>query len=83
MPGFRYRFGSLGDPRDGFIWLLLRSCRPKTNNDLAYFLVTGSLTSFPSVSELQITESLPDELRSSMPTIEQIEAELGLSLIHI
>jgi hypothetical protein len=28
------------------------------------------------VSEYQITHSLPDELRSSLPTIEEIEAEL-------
>lgn len=29
------------------------------------------------VSEYQITHALPDELRSSLPTIEEIEAELG------
>ena len=27
--------------------------------------------------EKQITDSLPDELKSSLPTIEEIEAELG------
>jgi hypothetical protein len=27
--------------------------------------------------ERQITQSLPDELKSSLPTIEEIEAELG------
>jgi hypothetical protein len=29
------------------------------------------------VSEYQITENLPDTLKSSLPSIEQIEAELG------
>jgi hypothetical protein len=29
------------------------------------------------VSEYQITKALPDELKSSLPTIEEIEAELG------
>ncbi len=29
------------------------------------------------VSEYQITEKLPDQLRSSLPSIEQIEAELA------
>ena len=29
------------------------------------------------VSEYQFTENLPDDLRSSLPSIEQIEAELG------
>jgi len=29
------------------------------------------------VSEYQITQALPDELKSSLPTIEEIEAELG------
>ena len=29
------------------------------------------------VSEYQITKHLPDELKLSLPTIEQIEAELG------
>jgi hypothetical protein len=27
--------------------------------------------------EWQITQSLPDELKSSLPTVEEIEAELG------
>ena len=34
------------------------------------------LTKPIGVSEYQITENLPDDLRSSLPTIEQIEAEL-------
>jgi hypothetical protein len=29
------------------------------------------------VSEFQLTEILPDELKSSLPTIEEIERELG------
>ncbi len=29
------------------------------------------------VSEYQITQNLPEQLRSSLPSIEQIEAELG------
>lgn len=35
------------------------------------------LTKPIGVSEYQITEHLPDDLRSSLPTIEQIDAELG------
>ncbi|MGI0493812.1 hypothetical protein ACN4EG_18675 [Alkalinema pantanalense CENA528] len=30
------------------------------------------------VAEYQITHTLPEELRSRLPSIEQIEAELGL-----
>ena len=29
------------------------------------------------VSEYMITQNLPDELKSSLPSIEEIEAELG------
>jgi hypothetical protein len=29
----------------------------------------------------QITQSLPDELKSSLPTVEEIEAELGGDLV--
>ena len=35
------------------------------------------LTKPIGVIEYQITEHLPDDLRSSLPTIEQLEAELG------
>jgi len=50
-------------------------CKSKSDIKIEYSL--RDLTKPIGVSEYQITESLPDELRSSLPTIEQIEAELG------
>jgi len=50
-------------------------CKSKSDIKVEYSL--RDLTKPIGVSEYQITESLPDELRSSLPTIEQIEAELG------
>jgi len=35
------------------------------------------------VSEYQITQSLPEKLKSSLPIIEEIEAEFGDDLIDI
>ncbi len=32
------------------------------------------------VSEYLITQSLPEELKSSLPTVEEIEAELGIEV---
>ena len=34
------------------------------------------------VSEYQLTQSLPDDLKSSLPSIEEIETELGLNVEH-
>ena len=50
-------------------------CKSKSDIKVEYSL--RDLTKPIGVSEYQITESLPDDLRSSLPTIEQIEAELG------
>ncbi len=50
-------------------------CKSKSDIKVAYSL--RDLTKPIGVSEYQITEHLPDDLRSSLPTIEQIEAELG------
>jgi len=50
-------------------------CKSKSDIKVEYSL--RDLTKPIGVSEYQITEHLPDDLRSSLPTIEQIEAELG------
>ncbi|MGB7328659.1 MAG: PDDEXK nuclease domain-containing protein [Rubripirellula sp.] len=50
-------------------------CKSKSDIKVEYSL--RDLTKPIGVSEYQITENLPDDLRSSLPTIEQIEAELG------
>ncbi|XZE53974.1 PDDEXK nuclease domain-containing protein [Planctomycetaceae bacterium SH139] len=50
-------------------------CKSKSDIKVEYSL--RDLTKPIGVSEYQITENLPDELKSSLPTIEQIEAELG------
>lgn len=50
-------------------------CKSKSDIKVEYSL--RDMTQPIGVSEYQITETLPDELRSSLPTIEQIEAEFG------
>ncbi|KAA1261693.1 hypothetical protein LF1_42480 [Rubripirellula obstinata] len=50
-------------------------CKSKSDIKVEYSL--RDLAKPIGVSEYQITEHLPDDLRSSLPTIEQIEAELG------
>ncbi len=50
-------------------------CKSKSDIKVEYSL--RDLNKPIGVSEYQITENLPEELRSSLPTIEQIEAELG------
>lgn len=50
-------------------------CKSKSDIKVEYSL--RGQTKPIGVSEYQITEHLPDDLRSSLPTIEQIEAELG------
>ena len=50
-------------------------CKSKSDIKVEYSL--RDLSKPIGVSEYQITENLPDDLRSSLPTIEQIEAELG------
>ena len=50
-------------------------CKSKSDIKVEYSL--RDMTKPIGVSEYQITEHLPDDLRSSLPTIEQIEAELG------
>ena len=37
----------------------------------------SDLEQFDGVSEYQLTHSLPTDLKSSLPTVEEIEAELG------
>ena len=49
-------------------------CKSKSDIKVEYSL--RDMTKPIGVSEYQITENLPDDLRSSLPTIEQIEAEL-------
>ncbi len=61
-------------PEDGpTIGILI--CKSKSNITVEYSL--RDLNRPIGVSEYQITESLPDTLKSSLPSIEQIEAELG------
>ncbi len=50
-------------------------CKSKSDIKVEYSL--RDLTKPIGVSEYQITEHLADKLRSSLPTIEQLEAELG------
>ncbi len=50
-------------------------CKSKSDIVVEYSL--RDLSKPIGVSEYQITENLPDNLRSSLPTIEQIEAEFG------
>ncbi|MAP09271.1 MAG: hypothetical protein CMM00_10880 [Rhodopirellula sp.] len=50
-------------------------CKSKSDIKVEYSL--RDLKKPIGVSEYQITETLPDNLRSSLPTIEQIEAEFG------
>ncbi len=50
-------------------------CKSKSDIKVEYSL--RGLSNPIGVSEYQITDNLPDDLRSSLPTIEQIEAELG------
>lgn len=50
-------------------------CKSKSDIKVEYSL--RDLNKPIGVSEYQITENLPEELRSSLPTIEQIETEFG------
>lgn len=50
-------------------------CKSKSAIKVEYAL--RDMTKPIGVSEYQITENLPEQFRSSLPTIEQIEAELG------
>ena len=50
-------------------------CKSKSDIKVEYSL--RDLSKPIGVSEYQITESLPEQFRSSLPTIEQIEAEFG------
>ncbi len=61
------------DPDAPTIGILI--CKSKSDIKVEYSL--RDLKKPIGVSEYQITENLPDELLSSLPTIEQIEAELG------
>ncbi len=49
-------------------------CKSKSNITVEYSL--RDLNKPIGVSEYQITENLPDQLRSSLPSVQQIEAEL-------
>ncbi len=61
-------------PEDGpTIGILI--CKSKSNITVEYSL--RDLNKPIGVSEYQITESLSETLKSSLPNIEQIEAELG------
>ena len=61
------------DPDAPTIGILI--CKSKSDIKVEYSL--RDLSKPIGVSEYQITESLPDNLRSSLPTVEQIEAEIG------
>ena len=61
------------DPDAPTIGILI--CKSKSDITVEYSL--RDLAKPIGVSEYQITENLPDNLRSSLPTIEQIEAEFG------
>ena len=50
-------------------------CKSKSDITVEYSL--RDLNKPIGVSEYQITSNLPEQLRSSLPSIEQIEAELG------
>lgn len=50
-------------------------CKSKSDITVEYSL--RDVNKPIGVSEYQITENLPEQLKSSLPTIEQIEAELG------
>ena len=50
-------------------------CKSKSDVVVEYSL--KDLNKPIGVSEYQITQNLPERLRSSLPSIEQIEAELG------
>ncbi len=61
-------------PEDGpTIGILI--CKSKSDITVEYSL--RDLNKPIGVSEYQITENLPDQFKSSLPGIEQIEAELG------
>lgn len=50
-------------------------CKSKNNLQVEYAL--RGLSAPLGVSEFRVLESLPPELESSLPTVEQLEAELG------
>ncbi len=50
-------------------------CKSKSEVQVEYSL--RDMNKPIGVSEYQITHALPDDLKSSLPTTEQIEAELG------
>jgi hypothetical protein len=50
-------------------------CKSKKKTVMEYSL--KNMNKPIGVSEYQVTKALPDELKSSLPTIEEIEAELG------
>ena len=56
------------------IGLLL--CRDKSNIEVEFAL--RDMQKPMGVSEYSITEILPDNLKGSLPTVEEIEADLGL-----
>ena len=51
----------------------------KTRNRLVVEYALRDINKPMGVAEYQLTTALPDELQSSLPTIEQIERELGLT----
>jgi hypothetical protein len=64
---------------------LLRNCpgdtsSRKKNRLVAEYALRGLDQSIAVAWQTQLTESLPEELRGSLPTIEEIEAELARDL---
>lgn len=71
--------GEIKHPQDGpTIGLLL--C--KTKNKVVAEYALRDNTQPIGVAEYQLVESLPEELQSDMPSIEQIERELADDEIH-
>jgi hypothetical protein len=62
-------------PRKGLSPSITKPC--PTHSDITVEYSLRDVNKPIGVSEYQITENLPEQLKSSLPTIEQIEAELG------
>jgi YhcG PDDEXK nuclease domain len=50
----------------------------KSKNDVVVEYTLRDIHKPIGVSEYMITQNLPDELKSSLPSVEEIEAELGV-----
>lgn len=71
--GIKQELTQLSSNQETTIGILL--CRDKNNFETEFAL--RDINKPMGVSEFQLTEILPEELKSSLPTIEEIEKELG------